>query len=45
MKPRVIAVVVLYRPDAPDIHRQFLALSPQVDGIVYYDNGQGREGR
>jgi rhamnosyltransferase len=39
----VWAVVVLYRPDAEATRRQHDALRPQVSGIVYYDNGGGRE--
>lgn len=39
----VWAVVVLYNPEADAVRRQHAATSPQVAGIVYYDNGRGRE--
>jgi rhamnosyltransferase len=35
------AVVVLHHPDLALLHRQFEAVSPQVEGIVYCDNGAG----
>jgi rhamnosyltransferase len=37
----VTAIVVLYRPDATLLVRQFSALRAQVDAVVYYDNGGG----
>ena len=42
MPSGVYAVVVLYRPDQALLHEQFEAVRPQVDGVVYVDNGDGR---
>ena len=39
----VWAIVILYRPDGEAVRRQHVALSAQVDGVVYYDNGGGRD--
>jgi rhamnosyltransferase len=41
--PDVWAVVVLFQPDGESVMRQFAAVRPQVSGILYYDNGGGRE--
>jgi rhamnosyltransferase len=38
----ILAVVVLYQPDHELLRTQLEATRPQVDGIVYYDNGAGR---
>jgi len=37
------AVVILYRPDPEGARAQYAALAPQVAGIVYVDNGDGRD--
>jgi rhamnosyltransferase len=39
----VWAVVILYRPDREAVRQQHEALSPQVAGVVYTDNGGGRD--
>jgi rhamnosyltransferase len=38
----IAAVVVLYRPDPTVLRRQLEATRPQVDQVIYYDNGGGR---
>jgi rhamnosyltransferase len=38
----VWAVVVLHHPDAELLRQQFAATMPQVQGIIYHDNGAGR---
>lgn len=38
----VTAVVVLYRPDDVLLSEQFVAVQPQVDRVIYVDNGSGR---
>jgi rhamnosyltransferase len=37
------AIVVLYRPEPELLSTQFRALREQVDGVVFFDNGGGRE--
>jgi rhamnosyltransferase len=39
----VWAVVVLYHPEAEAVQAQFAATRPQVAGVIYRDNGGGRE--
>jgi rhamnosyltransferase len=39
----VNAVVVLYRPNGELLLQQFRALRPQVDRVVYFDNGGGAD--
>jgi rhamnosyltransferase len=39
----VWAVVILYRPDPEGVRAQHEALAVQVAGIVYVDNGDGRD--
>lgn len=39
----VWAIVVLYRPEIAAVRDQFAAVSSQVAGVIYYDNGGGNE--
>lgn len=41
--PRIVVVVVAFRPDLQRLHSMFLSLLPQVHDIVLVDNGSGEE--